>query len=206
MRVIDFSGTLRTLLTRVGLEWPVARIQVAPGRLGAPPELLSESGRDGLVRAVFSVRAYQRKPDGAQVLELAANFERRPVGLTILLDSAWFAGGTAEDLRQPALHGRVTLKSPGASGNNFVHSLARIYRAERMPRHMKAAVIFSAGVLSGQPEKLTAEPVSFKLFHDTGRVDGFTELRLHLDLPAHRAHLEEVNQDFRGPTITSLSE
>ena len=171
--------------------------------LTAPPDLMSEAEADGIIDMVFYIQSLDVKQDGSQILELAATYQNKPVGITVALSSAWKAG----TLGQLVIHqGTVTIKSPGISGNNFVFFLHQLYKTRRNPKRMKPSVEFSVITLGGDPAKLTSEPVQFKLFYESKDPEGNAEIFLNIDMKNHRAHLDEKDEDYRKPLVAAFGD
>jgi hypothetical protein len=101
--------------------------------------------------------------------------------------------------------GGIHFERMGESSDQFVSTLAKLYRTKERPTAMDDDVHFNAFAFRGDPDKIMSKDVLLELSHDDpGNKVPQCELLLDVDVAKGAAILNEKNEDFRDCAIRVL--
>ncbi|MEK7469703.1 MAG: hypothetical protein AAB074_20205 [Planctomycetota bacterium] len=188
------NGPTRVSSSSTGPASSSGQTEPDPGRrktaFTAAPEIMSES-EEGFVDLVFFIADHRRESDGTCVFRAKGLHDGREMEFEILY------GSTARRV--------VEIRRSGASSDEFVKVLDKLFGTGLSPEAMSTSCQFSRVVLSGDPAHPESATMSTKLFHTSGDESLYFELYLNFDLPTRRLELKEKDSEYREAVMKVLS-
>jgi hypothetical protein len=164
------------------------------------PDLLEDADGDSFDLSLYLVDQ-ARGADGRLTVTAKALFDRRRVGLQIVLGTGWKAldaGGI------PVHKGEVVYRSIGEESDRLLVALAGLCACPGAAA-MKQEVEFTAVALEGDPTADPPRALKLKLFFESGGPKCYAEIYTNLDPAQRRVEIREKDADYRRPLLAALS-
>lgn len=163
---------------------------------------------EGFQNLVIPVASHGRTPSGSLSIVAVGALSGREIGVRLRVDPSTRPGIVDGQIDASSLApDGVFLESLGPPTQGLVEVLAAAYEIPLPSGGLRKSIPLAAFALEGDPRRIEAEHVNFKVFHDEREERGqYYELFVHIDLPARRVEIREKDPDYRASVIRGFFE
>jgi hypothetical protein len=173
-----------------------------------PPKPLPDvrAGRELEGDTVYRITGVAAETSGT-TLHCRALSGGKEVGFTVFVKSGMFGNMAAPTKDMFAKRG-VVFRSDGEPSDAVVGLLARLWKTQAKPDHMKDEVPCTAAILQGDTRALARTPAKIKVFVGDGEGTSekdYGELYLNVNLAKGEAELNEKDPDYREAVLRAFA-